>query len=79
MTATQTHRNATYRDIEGFVASREPFQGNSMSAQLDADGTYRVFSYATEIATAKGSDVWISPNRWGVTTGRHINICKRGL
>lgn len=74
---------ANYRQIggpEGFLANRVPFAGNSMSARVDSNGCYIVMSYATVIAirTASGT-VMVADNRWGVTTGRHINLCRAWL
>lgn len=75
-----TYRNATYREIPGHVRARESFEGNSMSAYTDNDGTYKVLSYATVIATLSPDGLaWISDNHWGPTTGRHINICRAWL
>lgn len=72
----------TYRGIPFCLEGREPFQGNSMSAHWndDSDPTYIVLSYGTVIATANSDGVVIIPeNRWGPTTGRHINLCRRHL
>lgn len=68
-----------YRQIEGALSRRQPFTGSSMSAHTEDDGTYVVLSYATVIATVRGTDVEIAENRWSTTTGRHINLCKRFL
>lgn len=83
MSTSTIYRNAPYRDIggpNGHVARHESFEGNSMSAHTDRDGTYKVLSYATVIATLSPDGLaWISDNHWGPTTGRHINICRAWL
>lgn len=78
-------RNASYRDIggpDGLLARTVPFAGNTMSAQ-EADGTYRVYSYATEIArveeTEAGLRKWVSDKYYSVTTSRQQNLCRAWL
>lgn len=69
-----------YRDINAAVGRRNDFAGNSMHGKRLDDGTYVVGSYYTVIAIVRPSgEVEIADNSWGPTTGRHINICKRGL
>lgn len=69
-----------YRDIESAVARRADFAGSGMHGKRLIDGTYVVGSYDTIIAIARpDGEVEITDNSWGPTTGRHINICKRGL
>lgn len=41
----------SYKEIEKKLARLEPFHGNSMRGEFDERGNFRVFSYATEIAT----------------------------
>jgi hypothetical protein len=70
-----------YREIPQLLQSRKSFTGNSMSAWRYEDGSYDVRSYNTLIAHVNvfGS-VWvIDENRWGPTSGRHINLARKYL
>lgn len=68
-----------YRTIQQRIANEQPFEGNSMGAFRDEDGTYVVVSYRTVIAVKADGRWTISDNLWGPSTGRHINICKRAI
>ena len=76
-------RRVNYREIggpDGLLANRMPFVGNSMSAHFSMAGAYIVMSYGTVIATLQaGEKTVIDENRWGPTTGRHINLCHAWL
>lgn len=83
-------RNASYREIggpDGLLARTVPFAGNTMSAQEDADGTYRVYSYATEIARVErveepdwcGLRKWVTEEYFSTTTSRQQNLCRAWL
>jgi hypothetical protein len=41
---------ANYRTMPALIANRKPFTHGSAHAYTDTDGTYRVWSYSTEIA-----------------------------
>ena len=59
------------------IATRTPFTHGSHSAYLDTDGTYRVFSYSTEIATAKGDEITFNDRKYSMTTSRLQNIIRK--
>lgn len=71
--------NDPYQVVERMLKSRQAFAGNSMSGYWTPEGQYIVVSYSTVIATVTDGKVEIAENRWGQTTGRHINLCKRCL
>lgn len=78
--APQTKGKDTYDEIWAHLADKRPFAGSSMSAFWTDDNQYVVVSYRTVIATYDGPNVKrIAENRWGQTTGRHINLCKENL
>jgi hypothetical protein len=69
-----------YREIPSALRNRQPFQGNSMSAEVRPDGSYVVKSYATIIAVATpGHPVSINEDKWSRTTSRHQNLVKENL
>lgn len=69
--------NATYRTIPSLIATRTPFKHGSHSAYIDTDNRYRVFSYSTEIATAKGDEITFNDRKYSVTTSRLQNIIRK--
>lgn len=76
-------RGATYRDIggpDGLLAREVAFSGSSMSARTGADGVYRVYSYATEIAsvTPDGRRT-LNTRHYSPTTSRQQNLCRAWL
>jgi len=74
---------ASYRAIggpDGLLANRAPFEGNTMSAYIDAHGVYNVMSYATVIATrAPDGTVDVPDRRYSNTTSRQQNLCRAWL
>lgn len=65
-----------YRQIEGALARREEFKGNSCHAYWD--GTqYRVISYSTLVATSENGVGWVTPQKYSVTTSKLQNIIRR--
>lgn len=69
-----------YKEIAQALSHRDEFAGSSMSAFWTDDDQYVVLSYRTVIATYDGPNmIRIAENRWGPTTGRHINLCKENL
>jgi hypothetical protein len=81
-TTPKTVRNATYRQIggpDGLLAKRIPFEGNSMSAYVDAYGEYYVLSYTTIIAQADDERVMVGIDHYSRTTSRHQNLCRAWL
>ncbi len=73
---------ASYNQIggpNGLLANRRPFEGNSMSAIVDAYGEYIVYSYATIIAQADASRVVVVPDYYSHTTTRQQNLCRAWL
>ena len=74
-------RPISYREVPERLSGKVPFAHRSMSAQVEGDGSYVVYSYATCIAVwavGDGASV-IDSNHWGPTTGRHINLCRTWL
>lgn len=69
--------NATYKTIPSLIATRTPFTHGSHSAYTDTDNRYRVFSYSTEIATAKGDEITFNDRKYSVTTSRLQNIIRK--
>jgi hypothetical protein len=69
--------NATYRTMPALIATRTPFKHGSHSAYTDTDGRYRVWSYSTEIATAKGDEITFNERKYSVTTSRLQNIIRK--
>ena len=70
---------ATYSDIggpDGHLANRRPFEGNSMRAWYESDGTYSVYSYRTRIAGVGLEVPWVAAEKYSVTTSRHQNLCR---
>jgi hypothetical protein len=65
-----------YKEIESKLASKTPFSGNSLTAYLEEDGEYRVYSYRTLIATSKGVD-WLDCRKYSQTTSRHQDIIRK--
>lgn len=69
-----------YKVIASKVAEFLPFNGNTMRGFWDGD-TYKVLSYSTVIATMKKPngylDLWLTENRYSVTTSKHKNIVKK--
>lgn len=72
------------------IANVEPFSnsGGTLRGQRtqlpDSIMIYEVFSYAQPIARAefdhgKATLVWITPNKYSVTTSKHTGIARRGL
>lgn len=68
-----------YSEIKNLLAARKPFKGNSMSAELDSDGTYSVFSYDTMIAQVSAADVYINDEHYSTTTSRHQGLVRTYL
>lgn len=65
---------ANYRQIggpNGHLAKLEPFKGNSMSARVDEDGVYSIFSYRTMIGFYKNGELTDFGKRYSVTTSKH--------
>jgi hypothetical protein len=78
--APQDKGRCTYSEIAEFLRKQHAFAGSSMSAFWTEDEQYVVLSYRTVIATYDGPNlIKIAENRWGPTTGRHINLCKENL
>jgi hypothetical protein len=70
---------ANYRQIRDLLAERKPFKGNSMSAELKADGDYFVRSYSTIIASVVNGEVYVSDTHYSRTTSRHQGLCRTYL
>lgn len=84
-----------YRSIPKMLAEREGFIGNSMSGQRVVrphsvkfgddenftvePGDYVVRSYSTVIAVRKSGTMFITSEKWGVTTERHKNLVRAWL
>lgn len=79
---------SNYREIPALLRSREPFEGNSMSAHHAHNGDYVVMSYATEIARvpslnglvrgSEGERV-LNERKYSMTTSRHQNLVRANL
>lgn len=69
---------AAYRDMPHLISRREPFTGNSASAQWNSNGVYEVRSYSTVIATYTPEDGWNVPDKhYSRTTSRLQNIVRK--
>lgn len=68
----------TLKEAKDLLADREPFTTGTLSARMDGNGNYMVFSYDEMIAgvTASGQ-VDLNPNWFSQTTSKHLNIVKR--
>ena len=69
-----------YKQIEELLEDRLPFKhGRSMSADYDNQGVYRVYSYATLIATYDfvSRNWWLNETKYSVTTSKQQNILRR--
>ena len=71
----------SYKEIETKLANLEPFRGNSMTGLFDEWGSYKVYSYSTQIAqaylTASGVRGIMNNEKFSVTTSRHQNLIRR--
>lgn len=71
----------SYKEIETKLAELEPFRGNSMTGVLDEWGSYRVYSYSTQIAqawpTASGISAKMNNEKFSTTTSRHQNLIRK--
>jgi hypothetical protein len=71
---------SNYRSIPSLLSARQPFEGNSMSARLDGEGNYIIFSYATEIARVDAyGDKTFNDHKYSTTTSRHQNLVHANL
>lgn len=68
----------TYSSIETKLKDHKKFNGNSSRGFWDS-GTYRVYSYDTEIANYNyhTKEFWIDSKRYSVTTSRLQNIIRK--
>ena len=75
--------SASYRKItgpKGHLALLEPFQGKSMHAQWEENGSrYVVYSYSSPIFDVSYNCVGEIPSRGSVTTSKHRNYCRAWL
>ena len=70
-------KRATYREIPRLISRREPFTGNSASAQWNSSGVYEVRSYRTVIATYTPGTGWNVPEEYySRTTSRLQNLVR---
>jgi len=71
----------TYSEIENLLSWRKPFMGNTMHADTDSDGIYRIYSYHLEIAAVDPGGHVLSFNntKQSMTTSRHQNLAARML
>ena len=71
----------TYEQIETKLRNLEPFRGNSMMGLLDEWGSYKVYSYSTQIAqaymTASGVRGIMNNEKFSTTTSRHQNLIRK--
>lgn len=76
---------ANYTQVEEAIRNRQEFRGNSCRGYYE-DGEYVVVSYNTTIAKAtrvvvagaeRGTELWLNPAKYSVTTSRLQNIIKR--
>lgn len=71
-----------YKVIEQKLRNLEPFNGNSLRAYLEEEGSLAVYSYSTMIARAWPRNgavavtVW-NDRKYSVTTSRHQNLIRR--
>jgi hypothetical protein len=71
----------SYEQIETKLRNLEPFRGNSMMGLLDEWGSYKVYSYSTQIAqaypTASGIRAKMNNEKFSTTTSRHQNLIRK--
>lgn len=82
-TGYQSQPTITRRDVPEYLESCKAFRAGNMSAVTDSSGTYRVFSYAQEIARVEqrsdGLHKFVNPHTYSVTTTRHQRAAERHL
>jgi len=70
-----------YETIAAKLKTLTPFRGNSMTGVFDEWGSFKVYSYSTQIAqafpTSSGISRKMSTEKYSVTTSRHQNIIRR--
>jgi hypothetical protein len=68
----------TLKEANDLLAQREPFTTGTLSARMDGNGNYMVFSYDEMIAGITESGQYnLNPNWFSQTTTKHLNIVKR--
>ena len=68
---------ATYATMPALIATKTPFIHGSAHAFTNFSGEYVVYSYSTEIATAKDGILWLNERKYSVTTSRLQNIIRK--
>jgi hypothetical protein len=70
----------TLKQVPSKVASLTPFKGNSLRAEIIGN-EYRIISNSTLMATVDISTraVWENPQRYSVTTSKHMGKVRAGL
>lgn len=68
------------KDCVNAIANLSPFEGNSLKG-VNEDNQYRIYSYSTLMAYFEygTGEKWENPNRYSVTTSKHMNYVRRGL
>lgn len=69
---------ANYRQIPSLIASRRPFEGNTMDGRWEGD-IYRVWSYSTVIAEYQNGVWYLNTRKYSVTTSRQQNLIVRAI
>lgn len=78
-------RRISLREVPRAIENRQEFTAGAgtMFGDYEDDGSYVVRSYRAVIATAKqtpeGEVVWVTDQKWSVTTSRHTNLARRGF
>ena len=63
-----------------YIESLSAFQGSNLRAEWN-NGVYEVYSYRTLMASfdPRNGDQFINPNKYSVTTSKHMNYVRRGF
>ena len=68
------------QEAVSMIRLRLDFTASSMTGYTNYEGDYVIKSYSTEVARAtKDGIVWITTERYSVTTGMHLSYIKRGF
>ena len=68
---------SNYSKIRDHIIANERFSGNTMWADKDSDGTYRIFSYNTLIyEESPDGTAWFNDHRYSSTTSHHQDIIR---
>ena len=67
----------TYKEIPALIMARQPFKGNSVTAEYSVNGCYKIWSYGTVIYYETPNQQHFNLRKYSVTTTKIQNIIKR--